>query len=240
MHHKFAFLMHPRRTVRSDMGELLGAPFSLIPERTWAAAFDRLPLPPMVTGKIFFPSSAGEAAGLLITIPFTPAQMMTLPRSRVQAKLEAAVDMARDMGVKIVGLGALTALTACLEVMDWQRFSNRKKVGSFIGCCPSEHSTGDGQLLGGIDRQGNRRLRSLLTEAVWRLLRWEPGWHGFAKWGSVIRGPHGSSVRKKKAVIACVRLLFIDLWRLFTGRATLADLGFRGAPTAPAMAAAQG
>src|SRR4051812_208683 len=134
------------------------------------------------------------------------------------------------------GLGQLTALTACQEVMDWQRFSNRKQVGSYIGCSPSEHSTGDGQLLGGIDRQGNRRLRSLLTEAVWRLLRWEPGWHGFAKWGHVIRS-HGSSVRKKKAVIACVRLLFIDLWRLFTGRATLADLGFRGVPAQPATPA---
>jgi transposase len=134
------------------------------------------------------------------------------------------------------GLGQLTALTACQEVMDWQRFSNRKQVGSYIGCSPSEHSTGDGQLLGGIDRQGNRRLRSLLTEAVWRLLRWEPGWHGFAQWGHVIRS-HGSSVRKKKAVIACVRLLFIDLWRLFTGRATLADLGFHGVPAQPATPA---
>ena len=140
------------------------------------------------------------------------------------------------------GLGQLTALTACLEVMDWQRFSNRKKVGSYIGCAPSENSTGGaGQLLGQIDRQGNRRLRSLLTEAIWRLSRWEPGWHGFVKWGAIIRDTHGSSVHKKKAVIACVRLLFIDLWRLFTGRATLADLGFRGAPaiTTPAAAADQ-
>ena len=129
------------------------------------------------------------------------------------------------------GLGQLTALTACLEVMDWNRFSNRKKVGSYLGCAPSESSTGaDGQLLGGIDRQGNRRVRSLLTEAVYRLLRWEPGWRDFAKWGPIIQS-HGSSVRKKKAVIACVRLLFIDLWRLFTARATLADLGFRGVPT---------
>ena len=136
------------------------------------------------------------------------------------------------------GLGQLTALTACLEVMDWQRFSNRKKVGSFIGCAPSESSTGPGgQLLGHIDRQGNRRLRSLLTEAIWRLIRWEPRWHGFAKWGAVIR-EHGSTVRKKKAVIACVRLLFIDLWRLFTARATLADLGFQGAPAASEPAAA--
>ena len=108
MHHKFAFLMHPRHTVRSDMGELFGAPFSLIPDRAWAAAFDRLALPPMVTGKIFFPKSR-EEAGLLITLPFTPQQMLTLPRSRIQAKLEAAVDKARDMGAKVVGLGALTA-----------------------------------------------------------------------------------------------------------------------------------
>ena len=137
------------------------------------------------------------------------------------------------------GLGQLTALSACLEVMDWQRFSNRKKVGSYIGCAPSENSTGgDGQLLGAIDRQGNRRLRSLLTEAIWRLIRWEPGWHGFAKWGAIIRETHGSTVRKKKAVIACVRLLFIDLWRLFTARATLADLGFRGPPAATAAAVA--
>jgi transposase len=131
------------------------------------------------------------------------------------------------------GLGQLTALTACLEVMDWRRFGNRKQAGSDIGCASSEHSTGPGQLLGGIDRQGNRRLRSLLTEAIWRLIRWEPGWHGFTKWGAIVRETHGSTVRKKKAVIACVRLLFIDLWRLFTGRATLADLGFKGAPAAP-------
>jgi len=138
------------------------------------------------------------------------------------------------------GLGALTALSACLEVMDWKRFSNRKKAGSFIGCAPSEHSTGPGQLLGGIDRQGNRRLRSLLTEAIWRLIRWEPGWHGFSKWGAILRDEHGSSVRKKKAVIACVRLLFIDLWRLFTQRATLAALGFRGAPLSSTPTANQG
>ncbi len=53
------------------------------------------------------------------------------------------------------GLGQLTALTACLEVMDWQRFSNRKKSAAISGAPPSEHSTGPGgQLLGHIDRQG--------------------------------------------------------------------------------------
>jgi transposase len=129
-----------------------------------------------------------------------------------------------------IGLGELTALTCFVEVMDWQRFHNRKQAGSYIGCCPSEHSTGAGQVLGSIDRQGNRRLRSLLTEAVHRLLRWEPAWRGFAKWGGLLRDKQAGGVRRKKAVIACVRLLFIDLWRLFSGRATMAELGFRGGP----------
>jgi len=132
------------------------------------------------------------------------------------------------------GLGELTGLTLNLEVMEWSRFQNRKQAGSYIGCCPIEHSTGAGQRLGGIDRMGNRRLRSALTEAIWRMKRWEPGWRGFGKWGGIINDKAAGGVRKKKAVIACVRLLFIDLWRLHTGRATLAGLGFKGRPAGAA------
>lgn len=128
------------------------------------------------------------------------------------------------------GLGDLTAAMLDGEVMDWARFKNRKQAGSFIGCSPSEHSTGEGQVLGNIDRQGNRRIRSTLVEAIWRMLRWNPQWRGFAKFGGILREKNGSSVRKKKAVIACVRLLFIDLWRLHTGRTTLEALGLKPKP----------
>ena len=96
MFHKFAFLMHPRHTVAMDMGILFGAPFSLVPDRAWATAFDRLPLPSVVTGKIYFPQAPEEAACFLIAVPFTATQMLTLPRSRVQAKLEHAIDKARE------------------------------------------------------------------------------------------------------------------------------------------------
>jgi hypothetical protein len=74
---------------------------------------------------------------------------------------------------------------------------------------------------------GARRASN--SHSIWLNFR-GAGQRAFAKWGPIIQS-HGSSVRKKKAVIACVRLLFIDLWRLFTARATLADLGFRGVPT---------
>jgi len=34
------------------------------------------------------------------------------------------------------GLGGLTLVTLDGEVCDWQRFNNRKQVGSYTGCCP--------------------------------------------------------------------------------------------------------
>ena len=131
------------------------------------------------------------------------------------------------------GLGDLTATMLDGEVMQWDRFKNRKQAGSFVGCSPSEHSTGEGQVLGNIDRQGNRRIRSALVEAIWRMLRWNPQWRGFTNFGEILRDKKGSSVRKKKACIACVRLLFIDIWRLKTGRTTLEAIGLKPKPVKP-------
>jgi len=129
------------------------------------------------------------------------------------------------------GLGALTVALLDGEVCDWQRFKHRKAVGSYTGCCPSEHSSGGGQRFGGIDRHGNARVRVLLVEAVWRLLKWQPGWHARQKWLAKLK--HGASLKKKSAV-ALARQLAIDLWRWRTGRATAAELGWILKPGAAA------
>jgi len=121
------------------------------------------------------------------------------------------------------GLGALTVALLDGEVCDWQRFTHRKAVGSYTGCCPSEHSSGGVQRFGSIDRHGNAHVRVLLVEAVWRLLRWQPGWHARLKY--LQRLKHGASLKKKMAV-ALARQLAIDLWRWRTGRCTAAELGW--------------
>ncbi|MFO1488007.1 MAG: IS110 family transposase [Verrucomicrobiota bacterium] len=127
------------------------------------------------------------------------------------------------------GLGALTVSLLDGEVCDWGRFQHRKAVGSYTGCCPSEHSSGGVQRFGGIDRHGNARVRVLLVEAVWRLLKWQPGWHARQKWLAKLK--HGASLKKKSAV-ALARQLAIDLWRWRTGRATAAELGWILKPAA--------
>lgn len=121
------------------------------------------------------------------------------------------------------GLGALTVSLLDGEVCDWQRFKHRKAIGSYTGCCPSEHSSGGIQRFGHIDRHGNKHVRVLLVEAVWRLLKWQPHWHARQKCLQKLK--HGASLKKKIAV-ALARQLAIDLWRWRTGRCTAAELGW--------------
>jgi transposase len=132
-------------------------------------------------------------------------------------------------GAKVAkGLGPLTFASVQQEAIDWGRFSNRNQVGSYLGACPSEFSTGPRQKLGSIDRLGNRRMRTLLVEAVWRLKTWNPGWRGFQKFPHVFgNGAKARGATRKKAVVACARLLAIDWWRLQTGRTTLENLGLK-------------
>jgi transposase len=121
------------------------------------------------------------------------------------------------------GLGELTLATVDAEICDWNRFHNRKQVGSYTGCCPGEHSSGGQRRVGSIDRMGNGRVRCLLVEAVWRFLKWQPGWKAAQK--MKVKLGAGTAM-KKKTVIALARQLAVDLWRWRTGRCTLAELGW--------------
>jgi transposase len=131
------------------------------------------------------------------------------------------------------GLGEATRVRLAAEAQDWHRFNNRKQVGSYLGLCPSESSSGGRQRLGSIDRMGNRRMRTLLVEAVWRLHKWNTGWRGFAKFPHVFgAGAKIGGATRKKAVVACARLLGVDLWRIETGRIQLEDVGLVAATVA--------
>lgn len=128
------------------------------------------------------------------------------------------------------GLGALTAQIIDNEVLDWSRFNNRRQVSSFTGLCPSENSSGGSRRQGRINKHGNPKLRHALVEAVWRLLRLQPGWKRLEKVLEKLKACEGRKApNKKKIAVALARELAVDLWRLNTGRATLADLGFTAA-----------
>ena len=55
--------------------------------------------------------------------------------AQVQALLAELATRVQDQPLP-KGLGALTFVTLEGEVCDWGRFSNRKQLGSYTGCCP--------------------------------------------------------------------------------------------------------
>jgi len=153
----------------------------------------------------------GQLRELIVALE---AQLVTL-ETELKARVKAQA--------KPKGLGELTLVTLDGEVCDWQRFSNRKQVGSYTGCCPGEHSSGNQRRVGSIDRLGNGRVRALLVEAVWRFLQWQPNWKAAVKMKTKLGA---GTAMKKKTVIALARQLAIDLWRWRTGRCTMAELGW--------------
>jgi len=127
------------------------------------------------------------------------------------------------------GLGGLSAALLEGEILDWNRFKNRRQVGSYTGLCPSEHSSGERRKQGSISKHGNPRIRHHLVEAVWRLETWQPGYPPIKK----LREAKGTRSRKRAAV-AVARRLAIDLWRIETGQCSAQKLGLQ--LTAPAKA----
>ena len=146
-------------------------------------------------------------------------------------ELETALNETREevtKSIRIVpkGVGDLTMDIVESEVGDWSRFRNRGQAGSFTGLCSGERPSAGSRRQGGIDCQGNGRIRKqLVEEAVWRLQQWNPGWRAFQKFPHVFGddatiGP----ATRKKAVVACARMLMIDLWRPNTDQTTLENL----------------
>ena len=123
------------------------------------------------------------------------------------------------------GLGELTEQIIAREVGDWNRFKNRRQVGSYLGLCPSEHSSGQRHQQGSVTKCGNPRLRWALCEAAWRLLKYQPEYRLCKKWRAQILDPRTLGGRKKQLIVALARGFGVDWWRLCTGQTTPEKLG---------------
>ncbi|HEV2424813.1 MAG TPA: transposase [Terriglobia bacterium] len=66
--------------------------------------------------------------------------------------------------MKVKGVGPVTSLAYVLTVGPVERFADSRKLVSYLGLNPSEHSSGGRQRLGHISKQGNQMLRWLLVE----------------------------------------------------------------------------
>lgn len=66
----------------------------------------------------------------------------------------------------LIGVKTHTALSAIVEVGDFDRFAKANRFAAYLGLVPSEESSGEKQDRGGITKAGNTHLRRLLVEAA--------------------------------------------------------------------------
>ena len=166
---------------------------------------------------------------------------LTHASSRV-AELEAAIEEASEEEpvrepVALLkcfkGIKTTSAMVLVSELYDIERFPSARKLMGYLGLTASEHSTGGHPKRGGITKAGNSRLRRLLTEVSWSVIRsnktgvavrkrreGQPSWAvDLAEraqrrlhrryWKLVVAGKH-----KNKAIIAVAREFVGFIWAM--------------------------
>ena len=151
---------------------------------------------------------------------------LTLRLNDLTEELETASKERQAERVK--GLGHLSLEKMRREVCDWNRFENRRQVGSYTGLCPGRSESGGRSTDLSVNKVGNPRLRAALVELTWLIVRYQPDYVRLQRWKWAFAGG-GKVTRaaKKKAIVALARQLAVDLWRIFTGRAKPEELGLK-------------
>lgn len=110
-------------------------------------------------------------------------------------------------------IGPVTAIAFVAALDDVTRFHGAHQVQAYLGLVPSEYSSGDKRIRGRITKRGDVRLRWLLVETAWRILRSaNPELAGLRRWALNIAARRG----KRIAVVALARRvagILYAMWR---------------------------
>jgi transposase len=94
-----------------------------------------------------------------------------LDMDRRIAACHRSSDMSRRLA-EIPGIGPLVATALVATVPDPRAFASARNFAAWIGLVPKQNSSGGKQRLGGITKQGNRYLRSMLTVGALAVIRY--------------------------------------------------------------------
>jgi transposase len=109
------------------------------------------------------------------------------------------------------GVGPVLAATVLAFIGEPRRFQNAKQVAAYAGLVPRVYQSGKSNVHGHITKAGNRRLRNMLINAAWSAVR-------CSAWAKDLferlTGGSSSKPRRKVAIVAVARRLFIRCWAM--------------------------
>lgn len=156
------------------------------------------------------PSVMGELAPLVALLEPLNAEIVAANRHLAAA---AAADPAAARLLTAPGIGPVTAMAFVATLDTVGRFGNAHQVAAYLGLTPRERSSGERQQRGRISKTGNLRVRWLLVEAAWRILRSpRPAAAPLRAWAEQIAQRRGRAI----ATVALARRLagiLYAMWR---------------------------
>jgi transposase len=108
------------------------------------------------------------------------------------------------------GIGSQIAAVLYLEGL-YRHFGNRREVAAYAGLAPTPWRSGTIEREQGISKAGNPRLRHIMIELAWLLVRHQPD-SALARAFRARVGAESGRVRRI-AIVALARKLLIALWR---------------------------
>lgn len=140
-------------------------------------------------------------------------QLKEIETARSQVVAAANPDRVEKMIqtlVAIVGLGVETATVLVQEVFA-RKFRDRKALASFVGLTGTPFNSGGSRREQGISKKGNPRVRRIITQLMWRWIKFQPE-SALARWFHERVGGAKGRIKKIMA-IALARKLLVALWR---------------------------
>lgn len=125
-------------------------------------------VPARISALDLSPALAAELAPLFTV--YTPLNEQIAAADRRLAAL-ATSDPIVALLRTAPGIGPVTASAFVATVDDITRFHSAHQLEAYLGLVPSERSSGEKRQLGRITKAGNGRVRWLLVEAAWHILR---------------------------------------------------------------------
>ena len=139
-------------------------------------------------------------------------QIKAIEKTRLQYLRQNPTDNFNNMVfllVRIIGLGVETAEQLVHEILS-RKLRDRKAVARYSGLTGSPDESGARRREKGLSRSGNARVRRILIQLSWRMLRFQPN-SDLVRW---FKDRTANSQRSRKPmIVALARKLIIALWR---------------------------
>jgi len=152
---------------------------------------------------------------------------------RLIATLDKKLDALGEKNAEVIrlqtipGVGPRLSELVVAVIDDPKRFKNVRQVGSYAGLVPRRYQSGSMDRSGRISKAGCSKLRKLLLEIAWGMLRHNA--HGQSVFKRISKG---QKTRRKQAAVALARRILGWCWAMLRDGSNWRDPAASGSPAA--------